>query len=89
MEVSVWVPVAVAVIAAVPLLLATRTQRTNQQQDAQVREAELAVSGLAVLVNELQEERAECKAELVALRQEMTDLRRRVGTVEREVNGHD
>ena len=89
MEVSVWVPVAVAVIAAVPLLLATRTQRTNQQQDAQVREAELAVSGLAVLVNELQEERAECKAELVALRQEMIDLRRRVGTVEREVNGHD
>lgn len=89
MEVSVWVPVAVAVIAAVPLLLATRTQRTNQQQDAQVREAELAVSGLAMLVNELQEERAECKAELVALRQEMVELRRRVGTVEREVNGHD
>ena len=84
-----WVPVAVAVIAAVPLLLATRTQRTNQQQDAQVREAELAVSGLAMLVNELQEERAECKAELVALRREMVDLRRRVGTVEREVNGHD
>ena len=87
MTVSVWVPMVsgllIALIAATTAILATRAQRAATKEDKAQREADLVVSGLAALVNELQEERAtwrqearECETELTRLREALAECLR-------------
>jgi uncharacterized protein YlxW (UPF0749 family) len=84
MNVTVCAPMAVsiliALIAATTAVLATKAQRAATKEDKTQREADLVVSGLAALVNELQEERAawrqdarECQTELTRLREALNE----------------
>lgn len=85
MQVSVWVPIVIAVIAAYPVWVAARAQRATSDIEKETREAELAISGLASLVGELQEERKECKDELVQVKKELRACQERVRNIEREL----
>jgi uncharacterized protein YlxW (UPF0749 family) len=84
MNVTVWAPmvgsILIALIAATTAVFATRAQRAATKEDKTQREADLVVSGLAALVDELQEERAtwrlearECQTELTRLREALAE----------------
>jgi type II secretory pathway pseudopilin PulG len=64
MEVSVWVPIGVAAVAAIPAWYAARNARRSSSEDRRVRELELALSGFVSLFNEVQEERADLREQL-------------------------
>ena len=65
----------IALIAAATAILATRAQRAATKEDKTQREADLVVSGLSALVNELQEERAGWREEARHCREELTKTR--------------
>lgn len=73
--VSVWVPIAVALIAAIPILYTAVASRKGAKETKLSREAELVVTGLTALVNELQEERTLCVLSLRECREEVQRLR--------------
>lgn len=56
-QVSVWVPVVVALIAAVPAYLGVKATRRQQAIEKETAVADVSLRGFAALVNELQEER--------------------------------
>jgi septal ring factor EnvC (AmiA/AmiB activator) len=88
-QVSFWVPIVVALIAAMSGMLGARimagSQRAATEAEREARETEVAVSGLAALVNELQEERKECKAELAQVTTELRACAQRVREIEQEL----
>lgn len=64
MQVSIWVPVAVAVIAAVPVTIGVLIGRRTSEEANELRHAEVAISGLTALIAEIQEERSHCWEQL-------------------------
>jgi heme/copper-type cytochrome/quinol oxidase subunit 2 len=84
MTVSVWVPIAVALIAAVPVVYSVRTTRRSEQERAarervaeKSKELELVLTGMSSLVNALQAERSQYAA---ALRDCQRQLRKVLAT---------
>ena len=75
MTVSVWVPVVVALIAAVPVIYSVRTSRKDTTTAQTSREIELVVTGLTALVNEIQEERNHYRAALELCQEEIRRTR--------------
>lgn len=70
---SPWIiPLAVAVIAAIPALLGVLASR----RATEAKESEIAVAGLAALVAEIQEERQLCREELAQVRLELGHVKR-------------
>lgn len=63
-EVSTEVAVGIAVIAAIPGIVAAVLARKSSGESTSVEREGLAVTGLTALVTDLQEERAECRKQL-------------------------
>ena len=60
MTVSIWVPVAVALIAAVPVVLAARWSRRSTEDNVELKRVELALSGMTTLLAQVMEDRQLC-----------------------------
>jgi hypothetical protein len=85
MTVSVWVPIAVALItataAAVPVIYSVRSSRRDTQTTQQSKELELVVTGLTALVNALQEQVQVVQGERAAYAADLHECRRQLERV--------
>jgi peptidoglycan hydrolase CwlO-like protein len=95
-QVSVWVPIVIALIGAVGgwsggWFLA-RSQRATTAAETEVKEIEIALNGLVALVAEMrktadehQRERKEYRVEIAQLQAELRSCNQRVREIEQEM----
>jgi peptidoglycan hydrolase CwlO-like protein len=96
-DVSIWVPIIVAIIASAPGLLAYASARRRNQGDEQTKSTQSSIEGFSKLVTHLQkqvdtdreqyEERVEvletgCQKKIAELQAQVTALQKRVAELE-------
>jgi hypothetical protein len=78
---ELWIPIIAAAFASGGLLNAAITRLLNRKSisiEREVKEHDSTIAGMALLIDQLQEERKECKAETAVLRGEIAVCRAQI-----------